>query len=104
LSRQDTLPAEDPSWSYSQVPGPGQPGPIPLQNEPVLYIPRANHTVDSSNVQTIAMCLKNLHNVKVHLSPANSESMNEVGTVKQTNSSGKPGKVCIINVVSVFTC
>jgi hypothetical protein len=72
----------------------------------MLYIPWANHTVDSSNVQTIAMCLKNLRNVKVHLSPANSESMNEVGTVKQTtyafnsdNSLGKPGKVCIINVV-----
>lgn len=37
LSRQDTLPADDPSWSYSQVPG--QPAPIPPRNEPLLYIP-----------------------------------------------------------------
>ena len=42
LSRQDTLPAEDPSWLYSQVRGPGQPAPIPPRSEPVLYIPRAN--------------------------------------------------------------
>jgi hypothetical protein len=87
LSRQDTLPAEDPSWSYSQVRGPGQPSPIPPRNEPVLYIPR---TVDDSDVHAIALCLKNLHTVKVHLPtpPANSESMNGDGTM---------GKVCIID-------
>ena len=106
LSRQDTLPTEDPSWSYSQVPGPGQPAPIPLRNEPVLYIPRANHTVDDSNVHTIAMCLKNLRTVKVHLPPANSESMNGHGTVTHafniTNPDNSLGKVCIIDVV--FTC
>jgi hypothetical protein len=87
LSRQDALPAEDPSWSYSQVRGPGQPSPIPPRNEPVLYIPR---TVDDSDVHAIALCLKNLHTVKVHLPtpPANSESMNGDGTM---------GKVCIID-------
>ena len=35
LSRQDTLPAEDPLWSYPPVPG------IPGRNEPLLFIP--NH-------------------------------------------------------------
>jgi len=83
LSRQDTLPAEDPSWLYSQVRGPGQPAPIPSRSEPVLYIPRANDTVDHSDVHTIALCLKNLRTVKVHLPtpPANSESMNGDGEV-----------------------
>ena len=108
LSRQDTLPAEDPSWSYSQVHGPGQPqvhgpgqpqvhgpgqpSPIPPRGEPVLYIPLANHrTVDDLDVHAIALCLKNLcKTVKVHLPtpPANSESMNDNGTM---------GKVCIID-------
>ena len=37
LSRQDTLPAEDPVWSYPQV-APGLPAPIPPRNEPLLYI------------------------------------------------------------------
>ena len=110
LSRQDTLPAEDPSWSYSQVPGPGQPAPIPVRNEPVLYIPQSNHTVDDSNVHTIAMCLKNLRTVKVHLPPANSESMNDDGTVTQmtntpniTNPDNSLGKVCSL-IDIVFTC
>jgi hypothetical protein len=90
LSRQDTLPAEDPSWSYSQVRGPGQPSLIPPRSEPVLYIPQANRTVDDSDVHAIALCLKNLRTVKVHLPtpPANSESMNDDGTM---------GKVCIID-------
>jgi len=99
LSHQDTLPAEDPSWSYSEVPGPGQPAPIP-RNEPVLYIPRPNHTVDHTNVHTIAMCLQNLRTVKVHFPPANSESMNDHGTVVQMTHAFSPdnslGKVCII--------
>jgi hypothetical protein len=42
LSRQDTLPAEDPLWSYPPPPGPGLPAPIPSRNEPLLFIP--NHT------------------------------------------------------------
>ena len=50
LSRQDTLPAEDPLWSYS--PAPGQPAPIPPRNEPLLFIP--NHTVHAN-----ASCLEN---------------------------------------------
>ena len=41
LSRQDTLPADDSSWSYSPVQG--QPAPIPPRNEPLLFI--SNHTV-----------------------------------------------------------
>ena len=125
LSRQDTIPTEDPSWSYSQVPGPGQPAPL-RRNEPMLYIPnvgvdhtantveernhlRLNHAVDDFNVHIIAMCLKNLRSVKVHLPPVtrNSESMtrNDHGTVMQMthtfnitnpdNSLG-PGKVCIL--------
>jgi hypothetical protein len=101
LSRQDTLPAEDPSWSYSQIPGPGQPAPIPLRNEPMLYIPQANHTVDLDlNVHAIAPCLKNLRTVKVHFPspPANSESMN--GTVAHaafniTNPDNSLGKVYV---------
>jgi len=53
LSRHDTLPAEDPSWSYSPVPG--QPAPIPPRNEPLLFIP--NHI---AHHDTKALCLKNL--------------------------------------------
>ena len=105
LSRQDTLPAEDPSWSYSQVRGPGQPAPIPPRREPLLYIPRASHTADDSDVHAIALCLKNLRAVKVHLPtpPANSESMNGGGTITQMIHASNPlGKVCIIDVV--FTC
>jgi hypothetical protein len=103
LSRQDTLPAEDPLWSYSQVLGPGQPAPIPLRNEPMLHIPRANHIVDDSesNVHTIAMRLKNLRNVKVHLPPANSESMIDNGIITQMTHSfniTNPDKVCIITL------
>ena len=42
LSRQDTLPTDDPLWSYpAQVPG--QPAPIPPRNEPLLYIPSIVH-------------------------------------------------------------
>jgi len=48
LSRQDTLPAEDPSWSYSRTPG--QPAPIPPRNEPLLYIP---HATPSKNLQLV---------------------------------------------------
>ena len=48
LSRQDTLPAEDPSWSYSRTPG--QPPPIPPRNEPLLYIP---HATASKNLQLV---------------------------------------------------
>ena len=48
LSRQDTLPADDPSWSFSVVPG--QPAPIPPRNEPLLFI--SNPTAHA--------CLKNL--------------------------------------------
>ena len=103
LSRQDTLLSEDPSWSYSQVPGPGQPAPIPPRNEPMLYIPQANITVDDSNVYDIALCLQNLHKVKVHLStpPANSESINDDGTITRasntTNAADNSlGKVCVV--------
>jgi hypothetical protein len=55
LSRQDTLPAEDPSWSYPQVSG--QVAPIPPRNEPMLYIP---NIVDDSNVQATTLYMKNL--------------------------------------------
>ena len=55
LSRQDTLPAEDPSWSYSQ--GPGR---LPPRNEPLLFIP--NHTAHDN-----ASCLKYFS--KDHLLP-----------------------------------
>ena len=51
LSCQDTLPTEDPSWSYSPVPG--RPAPIPPRNEPLLFI--SNHTVRAN-----ASCSKNL--------------------------------------------
>jgi hypothetical protein len=68
LSRQDTLPAEDPSWSYSPVSGLGQPSPIPPRNEPLLFIP--NHTThDNIN----ASRLKNLS--KVHLLPGAQQSL-----------------------------
>jgi len=61
LSRQDTLPAEDPSWSYSRVPG--QPAPIPPRNEPLLYIP---NTLDDSNMHATNSCSKNSQ-LKIHL-------------------------------------
>ena len=98
LSRQDTLPAEDPSWSYSQVRGPGQPASVPPRNEPLLYIPQASHTVDDSDANAIALCLKNLRTVKVHLPTplANSESVNDNGT---TDPDNPLGKVCIVDVV-----
>ena len=97
LSRQDTLPSEDPSWSYSRVPG--QPAPIPPRNEPILYIP--NDAVDSSsNTRQWHADLR----LEDHLpSPhANSESMN--GTVilmtashitNTIESDHYLGKVCI---------
>ena len=63
LSRQVTLPAEDPAWLL--CPGiPGQPAPIPPRNEPLLYIPR--DTVDNSDMLVTISCLKNLQVVKVH--------------------------------------
>jgi len=108
LSCQDTLPAEDPSWSYSRVPG--QPAPIPPRNEPMLYIP--NNTMDNSNLHATALCFKNLH-LKVHLPspPANSESTNDDGTVtlmthasNMTNADHHLGKVCIIKSTLVSTC
>jgi hypothetical protein len=95
LSRQDTLPSEDPSWSYSQVPG--QPAPIPPRNEPMLYIP--NDTMDSSSNT------RQWHaDLKVHLpSPhANSESMNgaviRMTASNITNTDHYLGKVCITDV------
>jgi len=51
LSREDTLPAEDPSWSYLQVPGKPAPILVPPCNEPILYIP---NVVDDSNVHRCA--------------------------------------------------
>ena len=51
LSHQDTLPAEDPSWSY--LPVPGRPAPIPPCNEPLLFI--SNHPMHAN-----ASCSKNL--------------------------------------------
>lgn len=63
LSRQDTLPAEDPLWSYSRVPG--QPAPIPPRNEPLLYI---SNVVNDFNMHATASCLKNLR-LRVHLPP-----------------------------------
>jgi hypothetical protein len=61
----------------------------------VLYIPRANDTVDDSDVHAIALCLKNLRTVKVHLPtpPANSESVNGDRTM---------AKVCIIDSICSF--
>lgn len=64
LSRQVTLPAEDPAWLY---PIPEQPAPtLPPRNEPLLYIP--SNTVDDSDLDMLvtASCLKNLQQVKVH--------------------------------------
>ena len=61
LSRQVTLPAEDPAWLYPGILG--QPVPIPPHNEPLLYIP--SNTVDDSDMLVTASCLKNLQ-VKVH--------------------------------------
>ena len=61
LSRQVTLPAEDPAWLY---PIPEQPAPIPPRNEPLLYIP--SNTVDDLDMLVTASCLKNLQQVKVH--------------------------------------
>jgi len=63
LSRQVTLPAEDPAWLYPRIPG--QPPPIPPRNEPLLYIPSPSNTVDDSDMLVTASCLKNLR-VKVH--------------------------------------
>ena len=66
LSREDTLPAEDPSWSYSRVPG--KPPPIPPRNEPMLYIP---NVVGDSNVHATAPYLKSLQlNVRLPQAPS----------------------------------
>jgi len=73
LSRQDTLPAEDPSWSYSPVPG--QLAPIPPRNEPLLFIP--NYTAHDD-----APCLKNLS--KDHL--AISKSNPRIETLKKSST------------------
>jgi hypothetical protein len=61
LSRQVTLPEEDPAWLYPRIPE--QPAPIPPRNEPLLYIP--SNTVDDSDMLVTTSCLKNLQ-VKVH--------------------------------------
>ena len=39
IVRQDTLPADDPSWS-NPTRLPGEPAPIPPRNEKSIYIPR----------------------------------------------------------------
>jgi hypothetical protein len=74
LSRQDTLPSENPLWSYSQVQG--QPSPIPPRNEPLLYIP--------NNVDGLATALKNL---QPRVPPTTFESLN--GTDGTTDKFGK---------------
>jgi len=61
LSRQVTLPAEDPAWLYPRIPG--QTAPIPPRNEPLLYIP--SKIVDDLDILITASCLKNLQ-IKVH--------------------------------------
>ncbi len=72
LSRQDTLPAEDPSWSYPLVPG--QVAPIPPRNEPLLFI--FNHT---AHHDANASCSKNFP-----LSAANSEGNPRIETLKSS--------------------
>lgn len=58
LSRQDTLPAEEPpSWSYSSVPG--QPAPIPPRNEPLLFIP--NHGTAHGDASLACSSLKSIN-------------------------------------------
>ena len=90
LSRQDTIPAEDPSWSY--LPVPGQPAPIPPRNEPLLFIP--NHTA-----------LANVYLPKDHLLPAAIEGNVETTSPTNTANSGYSDKeVAVLNFhhVSMF--
>jgi len=85
LSRQDTLPADDPSWSYPQVPG--RPAPIPPRNEPLLYIPSTVHA------QT-TWCSKNLQ--VVYLPPSTtSESESVLNDMKPNDLSTYADKVLI---------
>ena len=78
LSRQDTVPAKNPSWSYSPVPG--QPAPIPPRNESLLFIP--NHTAHDSASESY---LKNLS--KIHLLPgAISEGNPRIETLETSST------------------
>ena len=70
LSRQDTLPAEDPLWSYPPVPG------IPGRNEPLLFIP--NHAAAAQDDT-----LKNLS--QSHLLPGEGDLRIETLKAYSTN-------------------
>jgi hypothetical protein len=47
IVRQDTLPADDPSWQRSPY-LPGQPVPIPPRNEKPIYIPNGAYDMDKT--------------------------------------------------------
>ena len=92
LSRQDTLPTEDPSWSYSPVPG--QPAPIPPRNEPLLFIP--NHTAhdDTSRLKSLS---------KNHLLPGATLESNpriETSSTNIINADHYSDKDGVLNVCS----
>jgi len=90
LSRQDTLPVDDPSWSYSPVPG--QPAPIPPRNEPLLFI--SNDTLHAN------ACSKNLplpaaisgDNPRIETLMAS--STHTINPDHPDNRAGNPNHVC----------
>lgn len=103
LSRQDTLPAEDISWSYTRVPG--QPAPIPPRNEPLLYI--HNSIVNSDYSHATASCLKNLQ-PKIPPTTPSEKTLNNVRTdgttdhVETTISAINFPQVCTLSRVLLF--
>jgi hypothetical protein len=90
LSRQDTLPAKDPLWSYQPAPGPGQPAPIPRRNEPLLFIP--NHTAHGDT-------LKNLS--QDHLLPGEGNPRIETLKAYSTNPGHHSNKHAVLNFYHV---
>jgi hypothetical protein len=82
LSRQVTLPAEDPAWLYPRIPE-LESAPIPPRNEPLLYIPSS--TVDDSDMLVAASCLKNLQ-IKVHFPSKFTASTPSDGTTSSAHA------------------
>jgi hypothetical protein len=95
LSRHDTLPAEDTSWSYSRVPG--QPAPIPPRNEPLLYI----HNSNVDNLHATALCLKNLQ-LKVPPTPSE-RTLNDARTDGTSTDIHAETMISAINFPQVCT-
>jgi len=94
LSRQDTLPAEDPLWSYPPAPGPGQPAPIPPCNEPLLFIP--NNTADAHDD---TLPVKN--SSQDHILPGEGDPRIEMPKAYSTNPGHHSDKHAVLNFYHV---